>query len=85
MEEVDIIPTSVLSKGLDLAIDFLKNSVANLTSTNVACSQQPGCLEITRKLVLQLKMLEWGILGLGDGLAGSFQAYHYSTIGKDTR
>ena len=40
-----------------------------------------GCYETTRKIVLQLKMIEWGIYGLGDGTAGMFLANHYSTLG----
>ena len=41
-----------------------------------------GCYDTTRKIVLQLKMIEWGIYGLGDGAAGMFLANHYSTLGS---
>ena len=34
-----------------------------------------------RKIVLQLKMLEWRFNGLGDGTAGMFLANHHSTLG----
>ena len=40
-----------------------------------------GCSENTRKIVLQLKMIELGFYGLGDGSAGMFLADHYSQVG----
>ena len=43
--------------------------------------QVPGCQKIVRKVILQLMMIEWGILGLGDASAGTFLAYHYPSLG----
>ena len=34
-----------------------------------------------RKIVLQLKMAEWGIYGIVDGTAGTFLTQHFSTLG----
>ena len=39
------------------------------------------CFEAMRKIVLQLKMAEWGIYGIGDGTAGTFLAQHFATLG----
>ena len=36
--------------------------------------QVPGCQKIVRKVILQLMMIQWGILGLGDASAGTFLA-----------
>ena len=44
-------------------------------------SQPILCFETMRKIVLQLKMAEWGIYGIGDGTAGTFLAQHFSTLG----
>ena len=43
--------------------------------------QVPGCQKIVRKVILQLMMIQWGILGLGDASAGTFLAYHYPSLG----
>ena len=58
------------------------SSVTLINKTSVRDNSPPlGCYETTRKIVLQLKMIEWGIYGLGDGTAGMFLANHYSTLG----
>ena len=44
-------------------------------------SQPTLCFETMRKIVLQLKMAEWGIYGIGDGTAGTFLAQHFATLG----
>ena len=31
--------------------------------------------------MIRLKMLEWGLFGLGEATAGLFIAYHYSKLG----
>ena len=43
--------------------------------------QVPGCQKIVRKVILQLTMIQWGILGLGDASAGTFLANHYPSLG----
>ena len=43
--------------------------------------QVPGCQKIVRKVILQLTMIQWGILGLGDASAGAFLANHYPSLG----
>ena len=39
------------------------------------------CHETTRRILLQLMMIKWGLFGLGDGTAGTFLANHYSILG----
>ena len=56
-------------------------TTTNRTSIRDGSSPPLGCHEMTRKIVLQLKMIEWGIYGLSDGTAGMFLANHYSTLG----
>ena len=43
--------------------------------------QVTGCQKIVRKVILQLTMIQWGILGLGDASAGTFLANHYPSLG----
>ena len=43
--------------------------------------QVPGCQKTVRKVILQLTMIQWGILGLGDASAGAFLANHYPSLG----
>ena len=68
------------SNGLNLAIAYIKDHSASPSSDN-PCSLLPGCPETVRKTLLQLMMINWGILGLADASAGAFLAYHYSSIG----
>ena len=46
-----------------------------------SCSHIPGCEKAVRKIVLQLKMIEWGVFGLGESTAGMFLAYHHKFLG----
>merc|ERR1712223_431051 len=64
-----------------MTINSTQTTSSVTTSSFSAYSPPLGCYEITRKIVLQLKMIEWGIYGLGDGTAGMFLANHYSTLG----
>ena len=68
------------SDALETAIHFIKKSSA-LVPESISCSQISGCQEMARKIVLQLKLFEWEVLGLGDSTAGMFLAYHYAALG----
>ena len=76
----DVIIRPDLSKGLEKAIEYIKN--VSLTSQHLpSCSESIGCLENTREVLVRLKMLEWGLFGLGQATAGLFLAQHYSKLG----
>ena len=68
------------SHGLETALRKLKDMSESIT-TSTACSEIPGCQEKARRTILQLLMMQWGILELGDLAAGLFLANHYSFIG----
>ena len=44
-------------------------------------SESTSYLEDTREILVRLKMLEWGLFGLGQSTAGLFLAHHYSKMG----
>ena len=66
--------------GLETAIQNIKHISESITTTAL-CSEIPGCQEKVRHTILQLLMIEWGILQLGDLAAGLFLANHYSLVG----
>ena len=65
---------------LQIALNFVKNKSASM-QTDVDCSLLPGCPEKARKTVIQLIMIEWGILGLGSSTPGLFLAEYYKFLG----
>ena len=68
------------SHGLETPLRKLK-AMSESIKTSAACSEMCGCQEKARRTILQLLMMEWGILELGDLAAGLFLANHYSFIG----
>jgi hypothetical protein len=68
------------TNGIERAIQNIKHMSESIATSNV-CSEIPGCQEKVRRTILQLLMMEWGIMGLGDFSAGLFLANHYSFIG----
>merc|ERR1712051_91009 len=68
------------SHGLETALHHIKH-MSESTTTSILCSEIPGCQEKVRRIILQLLMMEWGILELGDLAAGIFLANHYSLVG----
>ena len=68
------------SGGLTIAKNFVKNKSA-LMETNLHCSLLPGCLKKARKTLLQLIMIQWGILGIGSSTAGLFLANYRKALG----
>ena len=69
-----------MSKGLEKAIEYIKN-VSSTSPHFQDCSEKAGCLKNTREVVVRLKMIEWGLFGLGQATSGWFLAYHYSKLG----
>ena len=78
MEDVALNPH--YNDGIEVAIAYMKRKIAKLSPV-VTCSKVQGCLESTRKIVVQLKMIEWRLLGIGEATAGLYLAYHYSKLG----
>ena len=68
------------SHGLEIAIHFIKEKLIS-ESSPATCFQLSGCQENVRKIILQLILIEWGVLGLGESAAGTFLANHYSALG----
>ena len=68
------------SDGLEVAINHIKNESS--ISAAVVCYEINGCIETTRYIVIQLKMIEWGLFGLGEAMPGMFLAHHFSKIGQ---
>ena len=71
-----------LGKGnnLETALNFVKNKAA-LMKADIDCFLLPGCPEKARKIIIQLIMIEWGILGLGSSTPGLFLANHFQALG----
>ena len=57
------------SHGLETALQSIKH-MSESSTTSILCSEIPGCQEKVRRMILQLLMMEWGILELGDLAAG---------------
>jgi len=68
------------SHGLETALQNIK-LMSESSTTSIFCSEIPGCQEKVRRIILQLLMMEWGILELGDLAAGIFLANHFSLVG----
>ena len=77
MEDVEVSPFG--SSGLEAAMNRIKKD-SSLSST-VVCSEIVGCAETTRHIVIQLKMIKWGLFGVGEATAGMYLAQHYSRLG----
>ena len=59
------------SDGFKKALFVIKNlSKEHVDPTAQTCSEVPECVEMVRKIILQLTMIKWGILGLGDASPG---------------
>ena len=77
----DVILTPFGYNELGSTLTFIRRKSESLPTPNSPCSELTGCGSLTRKILLQLKTIEWKILGLGDGTAGMFLANHYPNIG----
>ena len=51
-----------------------------LASDSRVCIER-HCLEVTREVVIRLKMIEWGLFGLGSASAGLYVAEHFLKLG----
>ena len=77
MEDIEFGPYG--SHGLETAINYIREESSSAAA--VSCPHKIACAETTRFIIIQLKMIEWGIFGLGEGTAGMFLAHHYSKVG----
>ena len=68
------------SNALQMTLSFLKNTPIPTENLD-RCSNIPGCQENARKVIIQLMLIELGILGLGSATPGMFLANHYSALG----
>ena len=68
MEDVELsVEDARLAAGLESAINHIKKAVSNILNTDdLKCEKDNGCLEQVRDLVLQIKMSEWGLFGIGE-------------------
>ena len=68
MEDVELsVEDARLAAGLESAINHIKKVGSNISSTDdYKCTKENGCLEQVRDLVLQIKMSEWGLFGIGE-------------------
>ena len=78
MEDVELNPFS--SVALEKAINYIKKESSSFTSES-SCLQQSHCRQVIRKIILQLKMIEWGLFGLGESTAGMYLANYFTQIG----
>ena len=78
LEDVEFEPNPW--RGLERALTFIKNVSLSSTQTG-SCFEIEGCLEITREVIVRLKMIQWGLYGLGQTSAGLYLANHNTMMG----
>ena len=78
LEDIKLDPNT--AKGLEFAIAHIEKESAT-SNQSLTCIEIDGCLVVKREVVIRLKMIEWGIYGLGTASAGSFLAYHHLMLG----
>ena len=68
MEDVELsVDDAKLASGLEIAINHIKKVGSHISNTeDFNCEEVKGCLEQVRNLVLQIKMSEWGLFGIGE-------------------
>ena len=70
-----------MQKFLDSPIKPFKNVFSSHNLCSPFSSEKKVSLEDIREVVIRLKMIEWGIHGLGGASAGLFLAYHHLKLG----
>ena len=78
LEDVEFEPNP--SKAFNQAIKFITDAFVP-TSKISTCFKIDGCLERIREVVIRLKMIQWGLYGLGQVPAGLFLANHNFMLG----
>ena len=68
------------SVALEYAISKIE-AVSAFNTHFTECDKQENCTRDTREVVVRLKMIEWGIYGMGEATAGTYLAYFYSKLG----
>ena len=79
LEGIDLDLTG--TKSLEHSINYIKMMSTNFPPLILSRPQIEGCLEQTREVVIHLKMIQWGIYGLGTFTSGQFLANHHHMLG----
>ena len=67
-----------------VALEYAISKIEDVSAFNThftECDKQENCTRDTREVVVRLKMIEWGIYGMGEATAGTYLAYFYSKLG----
>ena len=78
LEDVSLEPNP--SKGLERVLTFIENE--SLTVSHSQSCFERNCLEAIREVVIRLKMIEWGIFGLGSASAGLYISEYFIALGS---
>ena len=78
LEDIEFEPNP--SKAFNQAMKFITDAFVP-SSEILSCFKIDGCLERTREVVIRLKMIQWGLYGLGQVPAGLLLANHNVMLG----
>ena len=78
LEDIALEPNP--SKGLERVLNFIENE--SLTVSHSQPCFERNCLEAIREVVIRLKMIEWGIFGLGSASAGLYISEYFIALGS---
>ena len=67
------------SKGIEKVLAYIENE-SWIASHSQPCFEKQ-CLEAIREVLIRLKLIEWGIFGLGTASTGLFVLEHYLMLG----
>ena len=68
------------AKRLNHAIDYIRNNSMVLNQTS-SCLEVTDCLKTIREVVIRLKMIDWGVFGIGATGFGLHLANHQNMLG----
>ena len=78
LEDVEFEPNP--SKAFNQVMKFITDAYVSSSET-LSCFKIDGCLEKIREVVIRLKMIQWGLYGLGQVPAGLLVATHNVMLG----
>ena len=80
LEEFDHYEERHDSRAVEVAVNQIKHmDTGNLTSA-MLCNK--NCLERSRNIITQLKLIEWGYYGTAEATGGLYLAYHAQKLGN---
>ena len=80
LEEFDHYEERYDSRAVEAAVNQIKHmETGNLTSA-MLCNE--NCLERSRNIITQLKLIEWGYYGTAEATGGLYLAYHAQKMGN---